>query len=86
MFVEANPQYKNIKVYDADMKIVKGESQQQGKDANQSASKEVGQGQEKETKQGVAPAKEKSHKPVKAEKANSLLPKNRERTGKGLSV
>lgn len=86
MFVEASPKYKNVNVYDADMKLVINESQQQGKDAKQAASKEVGQGQEKEAKQGVAPAKDKNQKPVKTEKANSLLPKNRERTGKGLSV
>jgi hypothetical protein len=46
----------------------------------------VGQGQGKEIKQGVAPAKDKSQKPIKTEKANSLLPKKREHTGKGLSV
>lgn len=75
MFLEANPQYKTINVYNCELKLMKHEELPlaQGKRQEQSVSQEIGKDNKPEVKQG--------QKPVASQKANdSLLPKKR--TGK----
>ena len=86
MFMEADPQYKKVTLFDSNMKMVAKESLEQYKSGIEKGSKEVKEGQEndkkKELKQATKPEK------VKLEKKNgkSLLPKKRESKGKGLGV
>lgn len=75
MFLEANPQYKTINVYNSELKLMKHEELPlvQGKSKEQSVSQEIGKDNKPEVKQG--------QKPGASQKANdSLLPKKR--TGK----
>lgn len=75
MFLEANPQYKTINVYNSELKLMKHEElpMTQGKSKEQSVSQKMGKDNKPEVKQG--------QKPVASQKANdSLLPKKR--TGK----
>jgi hypothetical protein len=74
MFMEADPQYKKVTMYDSNMKMVAKESLEQYKSGIDKGSKEVKAGQETDKK--------------KLEKKNgqSLLPKKRESKGKGLGV
>ena len=87
MFIEADPQYKKVNLYDANMKLVAKESIEKYQTLEQAgASKAVKEEKEndkkKELKQEVKPDKE------KAEKKNdkTLLPKKRESAKKGLGV
>ena len=86
MFMEADPQYKKVTVYDSNMKMVAKESLEQyksGIDKGGKAVKEVmANDKKKDLKQ--EPKAEKA----KPEKKNgqSLLPKKRESKGKGLGV
>lgn len=86
MFMEADPQFKKVTIYDANMKMVAKESLEQYKSGIDKGSKEVKEGQENDKK------KELKHEPgaekLKQEKKNgqSLLPKKRESKGKGLGV
>lgn len=86
MFMEADPQYKKVTLYDSNMKMVAKESLEQFKAGIEKGSKEVKEGQEndkkKELKQTTKPEKEKLEK----KNGQSLLPKKRESKGKGLGV
>jgi hypothetical protein len=86
MFMEANPQYKNVTLYDSNMKMVAKESMEQYKAGIDKGGKEVKEGQEnnkkKELKQEAKPEKQKLEK----KNGQSLLPKKRESKGKGLGV
>ncbi len=86
MFIEANPQYKKVNLYDSNMKLVSKESldkyQSVGKEVTKAVKEEMGNDKKKELKQEVKPAKEKLEK--KNEK--TLLPKKRESNKKGLGV
>jgi hypothetical protein len=81
MFMEANPQYKNVTLYDSSMKMVAKESMEQYKAGIDNGRKAV--------KEDLVDDKKKDLKPEsKLEKKNdkTLLPKKRESTKKGLGV
>jgi len=86
MFIEADPQYKKVNLYDFNMKLVSKESIEKYKSFEQSGGKEIKEEKEmdkkKDLKQEVKPDKDKLGK----KNENSLLPKKRERTKKGLGV
>ncbi len=86
MFMEADPQYKKVTLYDANMKMVAKESLGQYKAGIEKGSKEVKQGQENDKKKELK--QEPKAEKAKLEKKNgqSLLPKKRESKGKGLGV
>lgn len=84
MFIEADPKFKSVKLYDAQMKLVTKESlssyQSVGKEpASKAMKEEVDQDKKKDLKQ-VKPEKS------KPEKTPALLPKKRESSKKGLSM
>jgi hypothetical protein len=87
MFIEADPQFKKVNLYDANMKLVAKESieiyQSVGK---KEASLAVKEGMENDKKKDLKP--ELKPQKEKAEKKNdkSLLPKKREHSKKGLGV
>ena len=87
MFIEADPQYKKVNLYDANMKLVAKESiekyqilEQVG--ASKAVKEEMENDKKKELKQEVKPDKEK----VEKKNSQSLLPKKRESSKKGLGV
>lgn len=84
MFIEADPRYKTVKLYDAQMKLVTKENlsryQAVGQGAAVKAVNEEGKDKKKELSQDKKPDKQ------KVEKKNSLMPKKRESPKKGLSV
>jgi len=86
MFIEADPQFKKVNLYDSNMKLVAKESIEQYKSIGHTGAnaikKEIATDKKKELKQEVKPDKEKLVK----KNNNSLLPKKRERTRKGLGV
>ena len=87
MFIEADPQFKKVNLYDSNMKLVAKESveiyQSVGKtEASMAIKEEVGNDKKKELKQELKPAKEK----VEKKNDKTLLPKKRERSKKGLGV
>ena len=81
MFVEANPQYKTVTVYDSQMKRMQKEDLSQYHSVQQSQGKEVKQEQRQEVNQD----KKKAAK-QQPEKDDSLLPKKRIRQKKGLKI
>jgi hypothetical protein len=87
MFIEADPQFKKVNLYDSNMKLVAKESVEKYQSVGQTAAtkavkEEVGNDKKKELKQEVKPEKEKLEK----KNNNSLLPKKRQSTKKGLGV
>lgn len=86
MFIGADPQFKKVNLYDPQMKLVSKESLDQYKSVGQAGAnaikEEIATDKKKELKQEVKPDKEKLVK----KNNNSLLPKKRERTRKGLGV
>lgn len=86
MFIEADPQYKKVNLYDSNMKLVAKESVEKYQSVGQTGAKavkeEMGNDKKKELKQEAKPEKEKLEK--KNDKA--LLPKKRKSTKKGLGV
>ena len=87
MFIEADPQYKKVNLYDANMKLVAKESiekyqilEQVG--ASKVVKEEMENDKKKELKQEVKPDKEK----VEKKNDKTLLPKKRESAKKGLGV
>jgi hypothetical protein len=83
MFIEANPQYKNVTLYDSNMKMVAKESMEQYKAGVDKGGKMVKEGMEESKKKDLKP----EVKPGQ-EKRNdkTLLPKKRESNKKGLGV
>jgi hypothetical protein len=83
MFVEANPQYKNVTMYDSNMKMVAKESMEQYKagvdKAGKAVKEDLEEGKKKDLKQEPKPGQEKKND-------KTLLPKKRESTKKGLGV
>lgn len=80
MFIEANPQYKTVTLYDAQFKRVQKEALEQYHAVEQSQGKEVKQEQKQEVKQD-------EKKTVKQKPANDLNgPKKKSSRKKGLSV
>lgn len=88
MFIEANPQYKTVTLYDEHLKRVQKEDLLQYQSVQQLNGKEVKQtaGQEqKEVKEDLKQGKQVGKK-NKDEKEDSLLPKKRNREKKGLGL
>ncbi len=86
MFMEADPQFKKVNLYDSNMKLVAKESLEQYQSAVQSGAKvikeQIDTDKKKEVKQEVKPEKEKLEK----KNDKTLLPKKRESSKKGLGV
>lgn len=86
MFIEADPQFKKVNLYDSNMKLVSKESLDQYKSIGQvganAIKEEIANDKKKELKQEVKPNKEKLVK----KNSISLLPKKRISTKKGLGV
>jgi hypothetical protein len=86
MFMEADPQFKKVTLYDSNMKMVAKESLEKYKSGiekgGKAMEKELGPDKKKDLKQEVKPEKEKLEK----KNGQSLLPKKRESRGKGLGV
>ncbi len=86
MFIEADPQYKKVNLYDSNMKLVDKESLEKYQSVGQAGTKaikeEMGNDKKKELKQEIKPEKEKLEK----KNDKTLLPKKRESTRKGLGV
>ncbi|TWI77998.1 hypothetical protein IQ13_4242 [Lacibacter cauensis] len=85
MFVEANPQFKNVTLYDGNMKMVTKEAMVQyqvnGTGTAKAQKEDIADDKKKDLKPEL---KTKPEKEKKAEK--TLLPKKRESKGKGLGV
>ena len=85
MFIEADPQFKKVNLYDASLKPVVRESLEQYLFAKQAVANDVrqetGNDKKKEVEQKTSMMKEKKEK-----KTDSLLPKKKEINKKGLSL
>ncbi len=85
MFIEADPQFKKVNLYDANMKLVSKEAIAQYQSANQNEGKatkeDLGNDKKKDLKKEIKTGKEKV-----GTKSQSLLPKKREGIKKGLGV
>jgi len=92
MFVEANPQFKAVNIYDGHMKPVQKEAMDQYRSAQESLSKNSQSQMKQETKDnGQDKEKEineskKNSKAIKQIKRDSLLPKKRTSVKKGQSL
>lgn len=86
MFMEADPQFKKVTLYDSNMKLVAKESLEHYKSGIDKGSQEVKQGQENDKKKELKqePKAEKAKQEKKND--NSLLPKKRESKGRSLGV
>lgn len=87
MFIEADPQFKKVNLYDSNMKLLTKESVEiyqsdRGTEASMAVKEEMGNDKKKELKQDLKPAKEK----VEKKNDKTLLPKKRERSKKGLGI
>lgn len=86
MFIEADPQFKKVNLYDSNMKMVAKESidkyQSVGQNGTKAVNEEMENDKKKELKQEVKTDKEKLGK----KNDKTLLPKKRESTKKGLGV
>ncbi len=86
MFMEADPQYKKVTMYDSNMKMVAKESLEQYKSGIDKGSKEVKEGQDNDKKKELKPATKIENEKLEKKNGQSLLPKKRESKGKGLGV
>lgn len=86
MFMEADPQYKKVTMYDSNMKMVAKESLEQYKSGIDKGSKEVKAGQENDKKKDLKQEPKAEKEKVEKKNGQSLLPKKRESKGKGLGV
>ena len=86
MFIEADPQFKKVNLYDANMKLIARESVDQyqtvGRAGEKAVKEDLGADKKKDLKQDARPEKEK----VEKNNEKSLLPKKRESSKKGLGV
>lgn len=85
MFMEANPQFKTVTLYDEQMKRVQKESLEQYQSITPSKDTAVKQEQQQEVKPEIKQEKE-TVKKGKTQKDDSLLPKKRTRQKKGLGL
>lgn len=83
MFMEADPQYKKVTLYDSNMKMVAKESLEQYKAGIEKGGKEIKEGLEESKKKDLK--QEPKHGQEK-KNDKTLLPKKRESKGKGLGV
>ncbi len=86
MFMEADPQYKKVTMYDSNMKMVAKESLEQYKSGIDKGSKEVKEGQENDKKKELKQEPKSEKEKLEKKNGQSLLPKKRESKGKGLGV
>ncbi len=86
MFMEADPQYKKVTMYDSNMKMVAKESLEQYKSGIDKGNKDVKEGQENDKKKELKPAAKPEKEKLEKKNGQSLLPKKRESKGKGLGV
>lgn len=86
MFMEADPQFKKVTIYDANMKMVAKESLEQYKTGIERGSKEVKEGQDNDKKKEAKPAAKPEKEKLEKKNGQSLLPKKRESKGKSLGV
>ncbi|TXJ23376.1 MAG: hypothetical protein E6Q24_18505 [Chitinophagaceae bacterium] len=86
MFMEADPQYKKVILYDSNMKMVAKESLEQYKSGIDRGSKEIKEGQENDKKKDLKPVAKTEKEKLEKKNGQSLLPKKRESKGKGLGV
>lgn len=88
MFIEANPQFKTVMLYDEHMKRVPKESQEPYQSIQHLSGKEVKQGAKEEKPEMKQEIKEQKKTSVKNknEEEDSLLPKKRTRQKKGLGL
>lgn len=85
MFVEANPQYKTVNLYDSELKRVTKEALSQDQSVERRRSgKELKEGASPEQSQGKGGKAKNEKKGQKS--SDSLLPKKRENTKKGLGM
>lgn len=84
MFIEADPQFKKVNLYDSNMKLVSKESMEKYQSVGQAAPKleAAMDDKKKDVKLEVKPEKEKTIK----KDNNSLLPKKRESSKKSLGI
>jgi hypothetical protein len=86
MFIEADPQFKKMRLFDSKMKLVQNDSIDQYKSVGHTDVKPIGEevinDKKKERQQEVKPMKEKLEK----KNSKSLLPKKRVHAKKGLAV
>ena len=83
MFIEADPQFKKVNLYDSNMKRVPKESIESYQsvrktEASMEVKEEIGNDKKKELKQELKPQKER----VEKKNNKTLLPKKRERSKK----
>lgn len=82
MFVEANPQFKNVTLYDSSMKMVAKESLSQYQAGVEKGAKAVKEDMADDKKKELT----KGQKPDEKKNGKSLLPKKREGKAKGLGI
>jgi hypothetical protein len=86
MYIEADPQFKKVNLYDSNMKMVAKESienyQTLGARVSEIVKAEIGNDKKKDLKPALKPEKEALMK----KNTNSLLPKKRESSKKGLGI
>ena len=87
MFIEADPQYKKVNLYDANMKLAAKESIEKYQTfeqarASKAVKEEMENDKKKDLKQEVKSDKEK----IEKKNDKTLLPKKRESAKKGLRV
>ena len=86
MFMEADPQYKKVTMYDSNMKMVAKESLEQYKSGIDKGRKEGKEGQENDKKKELKQEPKSEKEKLEKKNGQSLLPKKRESKGKGLGV
>lgn len=87
MFLEADPKFKTVKLYDAQLKLVSKDSLSQyqsvgGEAVAKVAKESLGNDKKKESRQDLKPEKQQ----VEKKKPDSLLPKKKEGKKKGQSI
>ncbi|HNU15494.1 MAG TPA: hypothetical protein PKI55_13645, partial [Chitinophagaceae bacterium] len=86
MFMEANPQYKNVTLYDSNMKMVVKESIGQYQAGIEKGAKAVKEDAADDKKKDLKQAQKPDDKKLDKKNDKSLLPKKREGKSKGLGV
>jgi hypothetical protein len=84
MFIEADPQFKKVNLYDSNMKLVAKESLEQYKSGIEKGSKSVKEELENDKKKDLKPEVKPGKELLEKKKNNTLLPKKREGHKKGL--
>ncbi len=86
MFIEADPQFKKVNLYDANMKLMVKESASQYQSVSQASDKAVKEDLSDDKKKDLKPEAKPEKEKLEKKKDKTLLPKKREHTKKGLGV